>query len=140
MHAATLTVSAPTLSPSKAALWTGRGVAAFVSLFLVFDGVIHISKIPMVVEAFQRLGYSSDVAVGLGILELLCVLLYVIRRTSILGAILLTGYLGGAVATHVRVGSSLFGEILFPVYVGVLMWGALYLMDRRLRALVSLRG
>lgn len=140
MQTATLTAAAPTFPTSKAARWTGRGITGFIALFLVFDAVVHMLKIAVVVEAFARLGYSIDLAVGLGIVELACVALYLIPRTAILGAILLTGYLGGAVATHVRVGSSLFGEILFPVYMGILMWGALYLMDRRVRALVPLRS
>ena len=92
-----------------------------------------------VVEGTVQLGYPESVLLGLGIVLLACTVLYVIPRTAILGAILLTGYLGGAVATHVRVGNPLFTHVLFPVYLGVLIWGGLYLRDERLRALIPLR-
>lgn len=120
-------------------IWAGRIISALPVLFLLFDSVIHIMKIAPVVEAFAQLGYPASVARSLGILELVCIVLYVIPRTSVLGAILLTGYLGGAVATNLRVGLPLFGHVLFPVYIGVLLWGGLLLRDERLRALVPLR-
>jgi hypothetical protein len=93
-----------------------------------------------VVEAFAKLHLPVSLAVDLGVIELLCLVLYVIPRTSILGAVLLTGYLGGAVAIQVTTSNSLFGEILFPVYVGVLIWGGIYLRDDRLRALFPWRS
>jgi hypothetical protein len=93
-----------------------------------------------VVESFGRLGYPVSVSVGIGLLELVCLVLYVIPRTSVLGAILLTGYLGGAVATHVRVGSPMLTHVLFPIYVAALVWGGLFLREARLRALVPLRS
>jgi len=91
------------------------------------------------VEGTLQLGYPESVILGLGIILLACTVVYLMPRTAILGAILLTGYLGGAVATHVRVGSPLFSHVLFPVYLGVLIWGGLYLRDERLRALFPLR-
>jgi hypothetical protein len=106
--------------------------------FLLFDGATHIAKIAPVVQAFAQLGLPIELAAVLGILEFACIALYVFPRTSILGAILLTGYLGGAVAMQMRVGNSLFGETLFPVYVGILLWGGLYLREPRLRTLIPI--
>lgn len=123
---------------SKSRLWTARIITAVVGLFLVFDGVIHVLKPAPVVEAFKQLGYPLSVSVGLGVLELICLALYLIPRTSVLGAILLTGYLGGAVATQLRVGAGLF-PLLFPAILGVLLWGALLLRDDRLRSFIPLR-
>jgi uncharacterized protein YjeT (DUF2065 family) len=123
---------------SKGRLWTGRIITAFVALFLIFDGVIHILKPAPVAEAFTQLGYPLSTSVGLGVLELGCLALYLIPRTSILGAILLTGYLGGATATQLRVGAGLF-NLLFPALLGVLLWGALVLRDDRLRTFIPLR-
>jgi len=133
----TATLAAPA---SKTGLWAGYVMGALVVLFLLMDAVIHIMKIPPVVEAFAQLGYPLSSATPLGVVELACLALYLFRRTSLLGAILLTGYLGGAVAIHVRIGSPLFSHMLFPVYVGVLVWGSLYLRDARLRALFPVRS
>ncbi len=121
-------------------LWAGRIITALPVLFLLWDSVIKLMNLPPVVEGFARLGYPQGIAPAIGALELACVVLYVIPRTSILGAILLTGYLGGAVATHVRVGDPLFSHVLFPVYVGLLISLGLFLRDGRLRALIPLRG
>jgi hypothetical protein len=126
-------------SISKKSLWTGRILSGFVTAFLLFDAVIHLLRPAPVVEAFARLHLSLSLAVDLGIIELVCIALYVVPRTSILGAILLTGYLGGAIATQLPTSTSFFGEILFPVYVGAILWGGLYLRDERLRALVPWR-
>src|SRR6266545_1955971 len=117
---------------SKGRLWTGRIMSALPALFLLVDGVGKLIKPAPVVEGTVQLGYPESVLLA-------CTVLYVIPRTAILGAILLTGYLGGAIATHVRVGSPLFSHILFPVYLAVLLWGGLYLRDERLRALIPLR-
>jgi hypothetical protein len=125
---------------SKKLIWTGRILSGFVVAFLLFDAVIHLMKPAPVVEAFAKLGFPLRLAVPLGITELVCILLYVFPRTSILGAILLTGYLGGAIAIQLLTSNSLFGEILFPVYVGVILWGGIYLRDERLRALFPLRS
>jgi hypothetical protein len=124
---------------SNKRLWPGRIMSALPVLFLLFDGVIHIMKIPPVVEGFAKLGYSISLAIPLGIIEIVCIMLYVIPRTSVLGAILLTGYLGGAVATNLRTGAPLLSNVLFPVYVGVLLWGGLYLRDNALRAVFPVR-
>jgi hypothetical protein len=124
---------------SKKTIWAGRAISALVVLFLVFDSLIKFVKPAPVVTAFAHLGLPESTAVGIGILLLACTALYAIPRTSILGAILLTGYLGGAVATHLRVGDPLFSHVLFPTYVGALVWLGLYLRDSRLRALIPLR-
>ena len=120
-------------------LWTGRILSGIAALFMVFDGVIHVMRIPPVVDAFAQLGYPVSLALGLGVLELICVAVYVIPRTAVLGAILLTGYLGGAIAAQVRIGSPLLSTTLFPVYVAAMLWGGLYLRDDRLRTLIPLR-
>ncbi len=124
---------------SKTRSWTGRILSALALLFLLFDGVIKLTKIAPVAESFGRLGYPVSLGPGIGVLELLCVALYVIPRTSVLGAILLTGFLGGATASQVRIGEPLWSHVLFPTYVGLLVWGGLYLREERLRALVPLR-
>ncbi|WP_243286643.1 DoxX family protein [Geothrix terrae] len=140
----TSTPPAPTPAPIPAPtptrwLWTGRILSALPVLLLAFDGVAKMMRLPPVLEGCAKLGYSENVAGPLGITLLVCVVLYAIPRTSVLGAILLTGYLGGAVATHVRVGDPLFSHILVPTYVAALVWGGLYLRDARLGALLPLR-
>jgi hypothetical protein len=132
-------ITTQTAPVSKTQLWTGRIISALPILFLLFDGVIHLTRIAPVVDSFNQLGYSIGLALGLGIIELVCVVLYVVPPTSVLGAILLTGYLGGAVASNLRIGAPLFSNALFPVYVGVLLWAGLYLRSNRLRALLPLR-
>ena len=125
---------------SKKSVWTGRGISGFIALFLVFDSVIKFIKPAPVVEAFAHLGLPVDLSVGIGILLLTCTAVYLIPNTSVLGAILLTGYLGGAVAIHLRAGDPLFSHVLFPVYMGVLVWAGIFLRDDRLRALIPLRS
>jgi hypothetical protein len=124
---------------SKKSLWAGRILSALPILFLLMDGVMKLVKPAFVVEATVKLGYPESTILGIGIVLLACTVLYAIPRTSILGAILLTGYLGGAVATHVRAGEGPF-PILFPVFFGVLVWGGLYFRDERLRSLIPLRN
>jgi hypothetical protein len=126
-------MAAQTAAVSKKALWTGRIISGWLVLFLLFDGVVKVIKLAPAMEGTGRLGYPLSLVVPIGIVELLCVVAYVIPRTSILGAILLTGYLGGATATQVRVEDPWF---LFPVGVGVLVWVGLLLRDARLRSLV----
>jgi hypothetical protein len=126
-------------SRTSPAIWGGRVMSGFVVLFLLFDAAIHLARPEPVVAAFAELGYPIGLSIGLGIAELVCTLLYVIPASSVLGAILLTGYLGGAVATHLRVGNPPFEAYIFPALVGALIWGGLYLRDARLRALVPLR-
>jgi DoxX-like family len=118
-------------------LWAGRGISALVVLFLLFDSVIHLTKPDQVVQAFAELGFPLSLSIPIATVEFFCLLLYMIPRTSILGAVLLTGYLGGAVATQLRVGNPLFAQTLFPVYFGVMVWSGLFLRDSRLLSLIS---
>jgi hypothetical protein len=128
------------LGPSSALTWTGRVLSLIVVLFLLFDGIIKLLAIAPVVEAFQQLGYPVQTAPGIGLLALACAVLYAIPRTAILGAILLTGLLGGAIASHVRVNDPLFSHTLFGVYLGVMAWSGLWLRDERLRGMMPLRA
>jgi hypothetical protein len=114
-------------------------MSALPSLFLLVDGIMKLVKPAVVVETTVQLGYPESVILGLGIVLLICTTLYVIPLTSVLGAIVLTGYLGGAVATHVRVGDGLF-PVLFPVVIGALLWGGLVLRNPRLGALILQRS
>jgi hypothetical protein len=123
-------------STGKKALWTGRVLCALAILFLSFDSVAKLLRLGPAVEGTKQVGYPESVVLGIGVVLLVCVVAYAIPRTAILGAVLLTGYLGGAIATHVRIGSPLFTHVLTPVYVAAVVWGGLYLRDRRLRALV----
>lgn len=116
--------------------WAGYIISALPVLFLLMDAVGKFVQPEPVVSGTVELGYSESVILPLGVLLLACVVLYVIPRTAVLGAILLTGYLGGAVATHVRVGSPTFTHLLFPVYIGILLWLGLYLRSRKLRELI----
>jgi len=126
--------------PSKAALWTGRSLSTLVVLFLFFDSVMKFLRPAPVVQGFAQFGISMSLCIPIGLLLLLCTLLYVIPLTSVLGAILLTGYLGGAVFANLRIAMPLFSFLLAPVYVGVVLWLGLYLRDPRLRALVPIRS
>ena len=128
-----------TASVSKQTLWAGYIISVLPALFLLMDGVMKLFKPALVVEATVKLGYPESVIIPLGIVLVVSTILYLVPRTSVLGAILLTGYLGGAVATHVRVGEGPF-PVLFPVVFGVLIWLGLYLRDVRLRALTPLRS
>jgi hypothetical protein len=127
------------INPRIASRW-GWGLTSLVGLFLTMDSAIKLIKFEEVTQSFHHLGYSDTLSRGLGSLEALILLLYIVPRTSVLGAILLTALLGGAVASHVRIESPLFTHVLFGVYVGVLAWAGLYLRDRRLRELVPLRA
>jgi hypothetical protein len=121
-------------------IWTGRILSALAILFLSFDTIVKVLRLSVAVEGTTQLGYPDSTVFAIGIIQLVCLVLYVIPQTSVLGAILFTGYLGGAIATHVRIGSPLFTHILFPIYVAVLIWGGLYLREPRLRALIPVRG
>jgi hypothetical protein len=127
---------------STTSVWIGRVLSGLLIVFLVFDGAIKLVPLQVVTDTMIELGYSGSVdqARLLGVLTLLCTVLYAIPRTSILGAILLTGYLGGAMATHLRIGNPLFTHLLFGLYLGVMAWGGLYLRDPRLRALIPFRS
>ena len=120
---------------SKHMLWGSYIMSTLPVLMLLFSGIMKLIKPPSVMEGFAHLGYDESVALGLGVVELLATLLYIIPRTSVLGAILLTGYLGGATATHLRIGAPFHMAIL----LGVFVWGGLYLRDERLRLLIPLR-
>ena len=122
----------------KTTLWAGRILSAFAILFLTFDSLIKVLNLAPAVEATTQLGYPASLVITLGVLELACLAIYTIPRTAIPGATLLTGYLGGAIATQVRAGSSLF-SVVFPVIIGALIWGGLFLRDERLRTLLLQR-
>ena len=120
--------------------WPGRVLTALPVLFLAFDVTIKLMKIQPVVDSFTQLGIPVELARVVGTVELICLVLYCIPRTAVLGATLLTGYLGGAVLTHLRIGSPLLSHTLFPVYIGIMLWGALWLRDLRVRVLIPLRA
>jgi DoxX-like family len=126
-------------SRSKTMLWVGRSLSGLTVLFMLFDGLSKLAMEHHVVEATTTIGYSVAVIRPLGLVLIACTILYVIPRTAIFGAILLTGYLGGAVASKVRIDDPIFSSILFGVYFGLLAWGGLYLRDERLRALIPFR-
>jgi hypothetical protein len=132
---------AETAPVSKSALWTGRALSGLVILFLLFDGAIKLVPWPVVTETMDKIGYGSSESLArtLGAITIACTVLYAVPPTSILGAILLTGYLGGAMASHVRIDSPLFSHILFGFYLGLMLWGGLWLRDRRLRSLIPFR-
>ena len=130
-------MTTPALSTSRAALWTGRVLSALAILFLYVDSVAKLLQLPPVIEASAQLGYPASTVLPIGVILLACVAAYAIPTTSPLGALLLTGYLGGAIATHLRVGNPLFSHTLFPIYVALFVWGGLYLRDARLRAFLA---
>ena len=124
-------------SATTAQVWIGRVLSGIAVLFLAMDATMKVMQIPAAVKGTTELGYPAGVLLPLGIIQLVCLALYLIPRTRVLGAILWSGYLGGAVATHVRIGNPLFSHILCPIYVAVLLWGGLCLRDVRLRAVVK---
>ncbi|MGH7578762.1 MAG: DoxX family protein [Gemmatimonadales bacterium] len=126
-------------SQNSRTIQVGRAMSALAILFLLFDTVIKLIQHPSAVEGTMKLGYPEGVILGIGIVELLCLALYAYPRTAVTGAVLLTGYLGGAIATHVRIGSPLLSHTLFPIYVAALLWGGLYLREERLRSLLPVR-
>ena len=121
------------------ARWAGRILSALPVLFLIMDATMKLLQVPVAVQGTMRLGYPVGMIVPLGIIEAISLALYLYRRTSLFGVIILTGYLGGAVATHVHAGDPLFSHILFPVYFATMLWGGLCLRDRRFRALLVTR-
>ena len=123
-------------SVSRKQIWTGRILSGVATVFLLFDGGAKLSKVAPVVEAMARLGYPSSTIIGIGALLLVCTALYIVPRTAVLGAVLLSAYFGGAVATNLRVSGSTF-PIIFPVLCGVVVWAGLYLRDARLRSMFS---
>lgn len=123
---------------SKGAHWAGRVVSGLVVAFMIFDGVTKVVKAQQVVDATVRIGFPESTIVGIGVALLICTAVHVIPKTSVLGAILLTGYLGGATAANVRAGSASLNTT-FPIIFGVLVWLGLFLRDGRLRALIPFR-
>jgi len=130
--------STESASVSKGSLWAGRLVSGLAVLFMIFDGITKVMRLRQVIEASVRIGFPENTIVGIGASLLVCTALYVFPRTSVLGAILLTAHLGGAVAANVRVGSPIFNTS-FPVIFGMLVWLGLFLRESRLRALIPLR-
>jgi len=120
-------------------LVAGRVITVLPILFLVFDGTMKVMRIKPVLDAFAQSGWSRSLAPVVGAILLICVVIYAVPRTAVLGAILLTGYLGGAVATNVRLEMPLFSTTLFPIYVGIFVWAGIFLREPRLRALIPLR-
>jgi hypothetical protein len=119
-----------TTTISRKRLWTGRVLGGLPVAFLLFDATVKLLRLPPAITATVQLGYAPSVLVGLGLVELACILAYVVPATSVLGAVLLTGYLGGAVASHVRIGDPLLTHVLSPTYFAALIWGSLALRGR----------
>jgi hypothetical protein len=125
---------------TKAALWTGRALSGLVILFLTVDGAIKLVPIQPVIDSLRELGYPTSVSFArfIGVVTLVGTALYAWPRTSLLGAVLLTGLMGGAIATHLRLDHPLFSHTLFGVYLGLLLWAGLWLRDEHLRRLMPL--
>lgn len=124
------------VQPTNAALWAGRVLSGLVALFMIVDAMMHLARPQAVVTAFAQLGLPLELSVPISMLSLACTAVYLVPRTALLGAVLLTGYLGGAVAIQARAGSAVFPTV-FPVIVGALAWAALALRDRTVRGLVG---
>jgi len=137
----TIEITNSAIGPGKASRITGWTLSGLLIVFLIFDGAIKLIPLQIVLDTSAALGLPADPTSAriLGALTLLCTLLYAIPRTSILGAILLTAYLGGAIATHFRIGSPLFSHLLFGVYLGLFAWGGLWFRDPRVRAMIPFR-
>jgi hypothetical protein len=118
---------------SRASIWTGRGVTAVISLLLALDAGVKVFMLAPAVEGTAQLGYPPQIVFPLGVIQVVSLVLYLVPRTSVLGAVLWTGYLGGAVATHVRLDNPMLTHTLSPIYAAVMLWGGLWLRDRRLR-------
>jgi hypothetical protein len=125
-----------TTATRKWSRWAGYGLSGLVILFMLMDVTMKLAQLPVVLETTVQLGWPATTVTSVGLVLLACTALYAYPRTSVLGAILLTAYLGGAVATHARIGSPFFSHTLFGVYVGFMLWGALYLRNDRIRTLV----
>jgi hypothetical protein len=132
-------IAAPlTLAIPRKQQWTGRVLSTVAVLFLLFDASGKLLRPKAVIQGTADLGWPVSALLTLGVLQVICLIAYLVPRTSVLGAILSTGYLGGAVATHLRLGQPLFSHILFPTYLAALLWGGLWLRDRRVRQLMPL--
>ena len=130
----------PSSRSSTARQWPAHILFGLAVAFLLFDAGIKVLRLPPAIAGTVALGYSIDSVRTIGLLEITCLIVYIVPRTSLLGAILLTGYLGGAIASHMRLGHPLLTHVLFPTYIAALLWGGLYLRDNRLRALIPLRA
>ena len=135
----TIPVDGAARRSARTAASVGYVCTGLTAIFLAIDTVFKVLRLGPAIEGTIALGYPADSVRWIGIIELVCLVLYLVPRTSVLGGLLLTGYLGGAIATHVRISSSLLTHTLFPVYVALVLWGGLYLREQRLRALVPLR-
>jgi hypothetical protein len=124
---------------SNVAVWAGRIMTGLVIAFMLLDGVMKLVPLDIVVTTSEQMGIPGSLARMLGVIGLICTVLYAVPRTSVLGAILLTGYLGGAIASHLRLDDPILTHTLFGLYLGLLAWGGLYLRDGRLRALIPLQ-
>ena len=133
-----MTTNTTTASPSRLARWSGQILSGLFGFLLLVDAAAKFAKPAPVVEGTIKLGYPESIIIPLGVVLTACTIIYLLPRTACLGAILLTGYLGGAVATHARVGDPLFSHTLFPIYIGLFLWLGLYLRNPRLRALIPL--
>ncbi len=127
------------VSGSRKRIWTGRIMSGFIMLFMLFDCVTHFIRTEQVRQAFAQLGIPIELSVVIAAIQLVCLILYVIPKTSVLGAVLFTGYLGGAVWSLLLIGQPVFSHVLFPVYFGIILWGGIYLRDDSLRRVFPLR-
>jgi len=134
---ATLDHVLSTAEPRSQRSWSGRILSGLPVAFLTFDAVLKLVHVSAVTEASERLGFPDELSATLGVIVLACLALYVVPRTAVLGAVLLTGYLGGAVAVHARIGDPLLSHTLMPIFVAIFLWGGLYLRDARVRAAVG---
>ena len=132
------TTKSASAQASKGVLWTGRMLSGLATAFLLFDSAMKLVKAAPAVQGTVQLGFPESTIVPIGVILLISVVAYVLPQTSVLGAILLTGYLGGAIASQARVGNPMFSHILFPIYVAAMIWSGLYLRDERVRALLPL--
>jgi hypothetical protein len=132
-----MSVLTPARPVSRAAARAGLVLTVLLALFLLFDAVTKLLRLPDVVQATEQMGFSASALPVIGSVLLVCLMLYLVPRTSILGAVLLTGYFGGAVCAQLRIEAPLFSTLLFPVYFGILVWAALYLRSAQVRQLVA---
>lgn len=132
-----MSVLSPARPLPRAATRVGQALTVFLTLFFLFDALPKLLRLPFVVEATEQMGFAASAVPTIGAVLLVCLVLYLVPRTAILGAVLLTGYLGGAVCAQLRIEAPLFSTMLFPVYFGIVVWVALYLRDPRLRRLVA---
>ena len=139
MNATFAPISAAKSEPTTRAVWTGRVLSGLAIAFLTFDAALKLARVDAAVQSTTELGYPASSLLLIGVIEVVCLIVYLVPRTAVLGAVLWTGYLGGAIATHVRVENPLFTHVLFPIYVAALIWGGLWLRDARVRGMLARR-